>query len=211
MERVSGRRERGKAEKQTRICRAARDLFAENGYEAVTTQQVADRADVAIGTLFRYASSKAELLLMVYNEAFAAAVAQGEVESAGVADPVQRVLALIGPVIHSGRDHDENLVAYQRDLLFGPPDAPFRVAGLQIVTRLEELIAACLTGGDPADEDATAAGRAVFAVLHLEIAGPVVRASEPGVASGALRRQVELIVAGYQARRPQQQSTKGRA
>ncbi|MGW4614772.1 helix-turn-helix domain-containing protein [Rhodococcus triatomae] len=200
-DRASGRRERGKAEKHARIAQAARELFAEQGYEAVTTQQVADRADIAIGTLFRYASTKAELLLMVRNEEFAAAVAEGEAESVDVDDPVQRVLALIAPVIRSGRPSDENLVAYQRELLFGPADAPYRGAGLAIVARLEELIAGVLAGDGPVDEDATAAARAVFAVLHMEIAAPVVRPRTAGVASDALRRQIELVVAGHRARR----------
>ncbi|MFD4292269.1 TetR/AcrR family transcriptional regulator [Rhodococcus sp. NPDC058505] len=199
----AGRRERGKAEKQTRIRLAAQELFAERGYEAVTTQQVADRADIAHGTLFRYAASKAELLLMVHNEVFAAAVTRGEADAAGIADPVERVLTLIAPVIYSGRDHDENIVAYERDLLFGPPDAPFRRAGLQIVTRLEASIADCLAGGGRHDDDTVAAARAVFAVLHMEIAQPVVRADTPGVASGALRRQVNMIVAGHRARAQQ--------
>ena len=45
-----GRRERNKLEKQTRIFDAAAELFAEKGYSAVTTQEIADRADVAGGT-----------------------------------------------------------------------------------------------------------------------------------------------------------------
>jgi AcrR family transcriptional regulator len=72
-----GRRERNKREKRERILDAARDLFAEFGVGAVTTQQVAERADVAVGTLFRYASTKAELLIMVQNEKFAEAIDEG--------------------------------------------------------------------------------------------------------------------------------------
>jgi len=63
-----GRRDRAKQDKHERIMTAARDLFAEQGVSGVTTQQIADRADVAIGTLYRYASTKARLLIMVQNE-----------------------------------------------------------------------------------------------------------------------------------------------
>ena len=196
----SGRRERGKTEKLTRICRAASDLLVERGYEAVTTQQVADRADIAHGTLFRYVASKSELLLMLHNDLFDAAVTQGEADASRIDDPADQVLALIAPVIYTGRDNDENVVAYQRNLLFGPADAPFRLAGLQIVARFENLIADCLTRGSPHDADAIAAARAVFAAVHMEIAQPVVRALTPGVASDALRRQIGMIVAGYHVR-----------
>ncbi|PPF45585.1 hypothetical protein C5B85_07500 [Pseudoclavibacter sp. AY1F1] len=47
--------------------RAAKALFTHHGISGVTTQQVADEADVAIGTLFLYAATKAELLIMVQN------------------------------------------------------------------------------------------------------------------------------------------------
>lgn len=63
-----GRRERNKLEKRTRIVAAARRLFAERGYKQTTTQQIAEAADVGTGTLFLYASSKEELLVMVFGE-----------------------------------------------------------------------------------------------------------------------------------------------
>jgi AcrR family transcriptional regulator len=53
------------------------ELFAEHGVGGVTTQQVADRADVAIDTLYLYASTKAELLIMAQNQKFAAAIDTG--------------------------------------------------------------------------------------------------------------------------------------
>ena len=60
-------RERKKTAKQERILQAATRLFAEKGYEAATTAEIAEAADVGVGTLFRYAGSKAELLVAVMN------------------------------------------------------------------------------------------------------------------------------------------------
>src|SRR5689334_24738837 len=68
---AGGRRERNKQEKLERIVTAARDLFTERGVAEVTTQQIAARADVASGTLFLYARSKSELLLLVQNSTYA--------------------------------------------------------------------------------------------------------------------------------------------
>jgi AcrR family transcriptional regulator len=45
-------------------------------------QQIADRADVAIGTLYRYASTKAELLIMLQNQKFATAIDDGLIAAA---------------------------------------------------------------------------------------------------------------------------------
>ena len=71
------RRDRNMDAKRARIQEAARELFWRDGYAGVTTQAVSDRADVAAGTLFRYAATKADLLLMVYNLEFAEAIAAG--------------------------------------------------------------------------------------------------------------------------------------
>jgi AcrR family transcriptional regulator len=55
-----GRWERAKQDKRERSMAAAREVFAEHGVGDVTTQQVADRAEVAIDTLCLYAFTKAE-------------------------------------------------------------------------------------------------------------------------------------------------------
>ena len=63
-----GRRERNKQEKLRRITEAASRLFAERGVDEVTTQEIADAADIGTGTLFLYAKNKGELLLLVQTE-----------------------------------------------------------------------------------------------------------------------------------------------
>ncbi len=50
-----------------RILAAASKLFAKNGFSGTTVQQIADEADVAVGTLFLYVSDKSELLLLLYH------------------------------------------------------------------------------------------------------------------------------------------------
>ena len=73
-----GRRERNKQVKLDRIVAAARELFAEHGVDEVTTQQIADKADIGTGTLFLYVKSKGELLLLVQNSGYADALAKGK-------------------------------------------------------------------------------------------------------------------------------------
>ena len=65
-----GRRERAERDKRERILAAAGKLFTRHGVRGVTTQQIAHRADDAIGTLYLYASTKAELLIMAQNAKF---------------------------------------------------------------------------------------------------------------------------------------------
>lgn len=59
---AQGRRERRKLEVYRRIRQAAVELFRNRGYDATTVEQIADRADVAKGTVFNYFPSKEALL-----------------------------------------------------------------------------------------------------------------------------------------------------
>jgi AcrR family transcriptional regulator len=65
------RRERGKADKMRRIIAAGQKLFTRQGFDGTTVQQIADEADVAVGTLFLYISDKSELLLRLFYSATA--------------------------------------------------------------------------------------------------------------------------------------------
>jgi TetR/AcrR family transcriptional regulator, cholesterol catabolism regulator len=51
--------------RRDRVIRAALDLAAEGGYDAVQMRDVAARAEVALGTIYRYFPSKDALLLAV--------------------------------------------------------------------------------------------------------------------------------------------------
>ncbi|MBC7171207.1 MAG: TetR/AcrR family transcriptional regulator [Polyangiaceae bacterium] len=57
-----GRRARKRRELRERIQRAAQELFLELGYDHVTVEEVAERADVSRATFFNYYSSKVALL-----------------------------------------------------------------------------------------------------------------------------------------------------
>ncbi|MEV6774090.1 helix-turn-helix domain-containing protein [Nocardia sp. NPDC051030] len=200
-----GRRQKNMHDKQTRIFDAAAALFAEHGFESVTTQQVSDRAEIAAGTLFRYAASKGELLLMIYNEDFRAALERGDRAAEAQTDPVQAVAALIEPILAAAGRNIENTVAYQRELLFGSPTDRYRSEGLWLVARLEARIAELLTvsaashGLDSPllEEHSRLAGRSAFAVLHLALARPVTGAHPGHDAFTDLRAQIAQIIAGF--------------
>ena len=56
--------------RRERILDAAMELAAEGGYDAVQMREVAERADVALGTVYRYFPSKVHLLVAAMSRTF---------------------------------------------------------------------------------------------------------------------------------------------
>lgn len=69
-----GLRERNKLDKLSRIRRAALELFETKGFDATTTREIAELADVGIGTVFMYAVDKRDLLFLIFNDVLDAVV-----------------------------------------------------------------------------------------------------------------------------------------
>jgi AcrR family transcriptional regulator len=63
-----GLRERKKLIRLQRIVAAARDLFIRKGFSNTTIQDIAAEVDVGLGTLYLYAKSKEDLLVMVFKD-----------------------------------------------------------------------------------------------------------------------------------------------
>jgi len=171
-----GRREQAKQDKRERIMAAARELFVAHGVSGVTTQQIADRADVAIGTLYLYASTKAELLIMVQNEKFATAIDDGlaAAKTASGQGAIEAVLALIHPVVGCVREQIENGRTYLHELVFGDPAETYRRAGLALAARLEDGITRLLTSDGYVDAaDAATLARVITAIIHISTTATV--------------------------------------
>lgn len=63
-----GRRERKKLETRRKIFRSAFELFSIRGFEGTTVEEIAERADVAKGTVFNYFPHKTAFLLAAHQE-----------------------------------------------------------------------------------------------------------------------------------------------
>jgi AcrR family transcriptional regulator len=146
--RPSGRTAQGQAAKQ-RLYDIAIALIAERGYETTTLRDVADRAGVSVGLMYRYFPSKRMVVMALYDELSARYASRAAGMKAGrwrdrfmfaleasldVLGPHRRTLAALAPVLvgdaSDGLFSRAALVSRQRvqhvfqDAVVGASDAP---------------------------------------------------------------------------------------
>ena len=190
-----GRRERNKQAKLERITTAATELFAEHGVDDVTTQQIAERADIGTGTLFLYAKTKGELLLLVQNVQYASALEKGRALAETIPDVLDAVMAIVDPVVHCNRVQIANGRTYLREMVFGDPHEPHHGEALAIAGQTEEAIAAVLRRDERIDDaDAPTLARIVSSVMFLNMAASLNVALSAEAVVEEIRRQVRALL-----------------
>ncbi|PPF35633.1 MULTISPECIES: TetR/AcrR family transcriptional regulator [unclassified Pseudoclavibacter] len=172
--RPMGRRERNKLDKLERITAAAGELFAERGVDDVTTQEIADRADIGTGTLFLYAKTKGELLLLVQNSMYEAALEEGRAAVAETTGALDGVLAVLRPVVACNRKQIENGRTYLREMVFGDPEEPRHAEALALTSQTQDLVADVIERETAATNDtARTLAQVVSAIMFTTMAASI--------------------------------------
>jgi len=190
-----GRRERNKRQKLERIIAAASELFAEHGVEEVTTQQIADKADIGTGTLFLYAKTKGELLLLVQNAHYADALERGRTDAETVADVLDAVMAIVQPIVACNRTQIDNGRTYLREMAFGDPAEPRHAEALAIAAQTEKAIADILQRDESIGEDAATLAHIVSAISFLSMAAGANAAVSNEAVVDDIRTQIRALLA----------------
>jgi TetR/AcrR family transcriptional regulator len=190
-----GRRERNKQAKLERIVSAASTLFAEHGVDEVTTQQIADAADIGAGTLFLYARTKGELLLLVQNHHYEIALEQGRVAAGEASDAVEALVALLAPIVACNRIHVGNGRTYLREMLFGDATVPGHAAALAIVAQTQrEMVDLIVRWCDLGTAEATTLAKLISAAQFVTMAAAPATAPVADVVA-QVRDYVEAVIA----------------
>ena len=193
----AGRRERNKQEKLDRIVAAASELFAEHGVDDVTTQQIADKADIGTGTLFLYAKTKGELLLLVQNSHYVQALERGRADAEAVLDVLDAVLAIVRPIVECNRVQIDNGRTYLREMVFGDPQDSRHAEALAIVAQTEEAVAAVLGRDDRiGTAEAATLARVVSAIMFLAMAATVNVGLSVDALVQDIRNQLRVVLLG---------------
>ncbi|MFI9536161.1 TetR/AcrR family transcriptional regulator [Nocardia fusca] len=190
-----GRRERNKQQKLDRITAAAGELFAEFGVDEVTTQQIADKADVGTGTVFLYVKTKGELLLLAQNTHYIEALERGRTAAENIPDVLDAVMTIIRPIVGCNRTQIDNGRTYLREMVFGNPEEPHHRDALAIVERTEEAIAAVLRRDEQIGEVyAATLAHIVSAIMFLAMAATVNIARSVDDIVADIRGQVSALL-----------------
>src|SRR3954467_7359976 len=138
--------------RRERILDAAMELAAEGGYDAVQMREVAERADVALGTVYRYFPSKVHLLVAAMSRTFQ--TLQDSVGSTGNSGtPEERIYRVVAAVTRYLARHRRLSGAMIRALMSADAEAAREVE--EVGEMLVSIIAAA--HHDPGSEPPTPA------------------------------------------------------
>jgi TetR/AcrR family transcriptional regulator, cholesterol catabolism regulator len=138
-------------DRHRRILDATLALAAKGGYEAVQMRTVAERADVALGTLYRYFPSKIHLLVSALAREFERNQERLDRRPIPGETPYERVLYVLGRTTRSMQREPMLTEAMTRAFMFADPSAANEV---NTVARLmERMFTKAMHEGEPSADD----------------------------------------------------------
>ncbi|ETX27639.1 TetR/AcrR family transcriptional regulator [Roseivivax isoporae] len=171
---MAGLRERQKADRETRILRAAATRFRADGYRAVRIEDLAEAAEVSVGTVYNYYRTKGDILIatvaMEVEEVLAQGAAILDAPPPGVADAILRLIG--GYYDHSLEYLSKEMWRTAMALAIEAPDTPNgrRYAALDaaLAAQVTDLLLRLQERGEVrAEVDARAVGQVLFNNLNM--------------------------------------------
>ena len=195
-----GRREQNKVEKRGRIIAAARALFTHKGFEATTTQEIAEAAGVAAGTVFTYAKTKDDLLILVFHDEMLAVVERAYAAALGRRALTDRLIVFFETLV-AYHERDLPLAhALMRQLGYVGSDEQRSMVGdlmLALLRRLAQLVDAAKTEGEVAARSPLhASARTLFAIYYFHLGKMLSAYIDRPQFDRDLKNDLELLLTG---------------
>ncbi len=170
---MAGLREKQKADREKRILKAAVTKFAAHGYRSVRMEDLAEAAEVSVGTVYNYYRTKGDILIATVAMEVEEVLASG---AQIVAAPPAGVHEALCALIFSYYDHSLEYLSKEmwRSAMALSIEAPATPNGRRyteldqwLSAQVTEMIVALQTRGDVRDDvDAVAMGQVVFNNLN---------------------------------------------
>jgi AcrR family transcriptional regulator len=179
-------------ERRTRILDSTIALASQGGFDAVQMRAVAEQADVALGTLYRYFPSKIHLLVSALAREFEradATMADNPVPGDTQADRVNHVLNRLT----RGLQDDQHLTeALTRAFMFADRSARHEIQGVgQLLVR---MLTRAMRPGEAATDEDRAIARVIGDVWLAALMAWVNGRSSAEETSAHMERAVRLVL-----------------
>ena len=197
-----GRRERNRADKRARIITAARALFTTKGFAATTTKEVARAAGVASGTVFTYAKTKEELLIVVFHDEMIGVVEEGLARARALRSQAlgARLMAFFKALVDYHEQDLDLARALMRELAYvESAEQRALVDALleRIFAALHELLADARASGEISPScPSQIAARSVFASYYFALGALLNTVTDRAIFERTLRSDFGLLLKG---------------
>ena len=178
-------------ERRRRILDATLALAARGGYEAVQMRAVAEKAEVAVGTLYRYFPSKVHLLTSALAREFRRLDQRTE-RSTPPGDTAEERMKVVVDMITKAMQSQPNLTeAMTRAFMFA--DASVATEVEEVGFYMDRMIARAMAQGEP-DEVQLSVARVISDVWMSNLVSWLTRRSTAADVSARLGLTIDLIL-----------------
>ena len=179
-------------DRRRRIIRATIALASKGGFEAVQMRAVADRADVALGTLYRYFPSKIHLLVSSLAAEFERAQDKNDRSRIPGDTPRDRVLHVLGRTTRS-LQRDPNLTeAMTRAFMFADTSAAAEVD--TVGNLMERMLTTAMSGDEEPTDEQRSIARVIGDVWLSNLVAWVTRRASATDVANRLELSVRLLL-----------------
>ncbi|WP_190816852.1 cholesterol catabolism transcriptional regulator KstR [Saccharopolyspora pogona] len=179
-------------ERRKRIIDATIALATKGGYDAVQMRTVAEKADVALGTLYRYFPSKIHLLVTGLAREFERAQDKMDRAKNPGETPYERVMFVLNRTTRTLQRNPQLTEAMTRAFMFADTSAAAEVD--TVAALVERFFTNAMTQDEPTDEE-KAIARVIGDVWLSNLVAWVTRRASAADLSNRLELTVRLLLA----------------
>ncbi len=178
-------------ERRKRILDATLALASKGGYDAVQMREVAERADVALGTLYRYFPSKIHLLVSGLIREFERTKEKLDKRPVPGNTPAERIIYVLNKVTKNMQREPLLTEAITRAFMFADPSAATEVNA--VAALMEQMLTDAMHDGEPT-EDERAIARVIGDVWLSNLVAWVTRRASANDVSRQLELAARLLL-----------------
>ncbi|WP_207842408.1 cholesterol catabolism transcriptional regulator KstR [Williamsia soli] len=180
-------------ERRRRILDATLALASKGGYDAVQMRAVADRADVAVGTLYRYFPSKVHLLVTALAREFEAVESRADKTRLRGNTALERLRHVLDMITLAMQRDPLLTEAMTRAFMFADASASAEVDKVALI--IDRLLANAMVEGEPTELDLKIA-RVVSDVWMSNLVQWLTRRASATDVTNRLELTITLLLAG---------------